>query len=121
MSDPLLVAKAVLASASTVTTLVGDRIEPVFVAQGSANPYITLQVLGTDPVNHLRGFGGLDQCRLIITAWAPTYASAQAVGTAAREAMEAAGYECESRSADQFDSDPDPGLYHIEHQFLMWL
>lgn len=121
MSDPLQVARDVLTADATVTGLVGTRISPVIASQGIATPYITLQVLSTNPENHLRGFASLDRCQLIITAWAETYASAQAIGSACRSAMETAGHLCESRNADQYDPDPDPGLYHTEHQFSMWL
>lgn len=118
---PLQTVLAVLAADATVTGLVAiESIQPVIASQNLAPPFVTLQVLGVTPQNHLQGFGALDECHVVVTAWATTYTAALAIGNAARTALQNAGHLCESRDADQFSSDPDPGVYHIEHQFLIW-
>lgn len=110
----------VLTGASGVTSLVSTRISPVYAEQNVAAPYVTIGTLSVDPLNHLNGCD-LDECRVIVTAWAATHASAEAIGDACRAAMVAAGHVCESRADDQFSNDPNPGLFSVEHQFVLWL
>lgn len=111
--------RAVLVASSAVTTLVGQRISPVFAQQNADVPFVTLSVLSIEPANHLRG-ANLDTCRVTVSAWARTYAEAEAIGDACRAALVAAGYVCEQRTGDQFNLDPTPGLFGVEHQFLFW-
>lgn len=117
---PLQTVRTILAADATVTGLVGQRIAPVVSEQDNTPPCVTLMVLGVTPSNHLQGFGNLDECHVLVTAWATTYAAALAIGTACRNALQAAGHLCESRDSDSYDAGPDPGLYRVEHQFLIW-
>ncbi len=119
MSQPVQTVINTLLADASVTVLVSTRITPIIAKQNIGAPFVTVMLLGVEPQNHLRGYANLDNCRVIVTAWAPTYAAAMAIGEACRNTMQAAGYLCESRDTDQYD--PDPGMYHTEHQYLVWL
>lgn len=115
----LAAVRTILVAAPAVTSLVGQRVSPVFAEQNTDLPYVTLSVMNADPFNHLRG-SNLDTCRFLVSAWARTYSEADAIGEACRDALEAAGCVCEQRTGDQFNTDPTPGLFGVEHQFLIW-
>lgn len=117
---PAKIVRDILAADAMVTGLVSARIEYVYSSSLTAAPYVTLAVLTAEPTNHLRGDGDLDLGRVIVTAWAQTYEAANTIAEACRTALQTAGHFCESRDTDQFSPDPDPGLFHVEQQFLIW-
>lgn len=117
---PLKTTADVLAADATVTSLVAQRISPVIGAQTITAPYVIVTVLSSDPINHLSGYSNLTGSRVLVSCYAETYAQALAVAQACLNAMQAAGHHSEQRDTDQYDSNPDPGLYRVEHQFFVW-
>jgi len=80
-----------LANDATVSSLVGDRIYPVWVSNVPAKPYITYRLISATPQNTLDDDPLVDQRRIQIDAWADSYASAHAVESAVRDALQRFG------------------------------
>jgi hypothetical protein len=58
-----------LLSAPAVTGLVGTRIGPKKVVQGTAEPYLIVKQAGGDHAHSFSGRAGLGTAHLLITAW----------------------------------------------------
>ena len=115
---PIQTVRNVLVADGTETGLVSTRISPVMMAQQTTLPAVTLTLVSTVPQNHLYGVPTLDANRVQLDVWASTYASAQAVATACRNALEAAGYQLELVSND--DHDPETSEYRVTQDWTVW-
>lgn len=118
------VAVSVLKNAAGVTAIVGSgsscRVSPLMKSQSLTMPAVTVQRVTTDPVNHLRGHGSLDDSRTQLDSWAETYAGARALATACRTAMQTAGHLMLGEF-DNYDPETDPGLYRITQDYRIWV
>jgi hypothetical protein len=114
---PVATIRAALVAAPAVTAICSDRIVPLNKAQGELLPAVTLQRTQTDPFNHLRGHGGLDNVRVQLDAWDETYDGAKALADACKDALNAAGHLMNAEF-DNYEPEPlDPGLYRVTQEW----
>lgn len=73
-----------LLAINAVTTLVGQRVYALVLAQGSPLPAIRLQQVGDVTFMHLRGNDRVVRARVQVDSIATTYSSAHAVAMAAK-------------------------------------
>lgn len=76
-----------LAAVSAVTTIVGARIEPVFINQTTVLPCVTYQRTGGGPLNTMGGVTDTFNTLLQIDCWATTYVVLAALAEAVRGAL----------------------------------
>ena len=74
-----------------VHALVGEKVYPLVIPQGTVLPCITYQRLRSYPANTLSGASGLERVDLEIDVWANKYGEAKEVAKAVRAAMPASG------------------------------
>jgi hypothetical protein len=118
MADPFEPIRQALLAAAPVTAIVGDRIEPLKKPQAGAEPSISLQLVETDPENHLQGHAGLDAARVRIECWHPTYDGALDLMNKARTAVAVADRVCVDELRDY---DFEVKLYRFDLDFLVWV
>lgn len=120
MPSPIETLRAVLVAAAPVAAICDERIVPLSKAQGELLPSVTLQRTTTNPVNHLRGHGNLDDCRVQLDAWDETHDGAKALADACRAALQAAGYFM-TAEFDNYEPNTDPGLYRVTQEWSVWI
>lgn len=109
--------RAVLANAAPVTDICGDRIEIMTRPQNIDIPAVCLSVVSITPVNGLETWNGLDLNLVQVDSYATTATDADALASACRTAMVAAGYEL-SEQFPSFDSETDiAGQQRVTQQF----
>lgn len=91
VSDVSATIYSTLAGDAEVVALVGTRIYPVWVSSPPDRPYITYRLISGTPLNDLGDDPLVDQRRIQIDAWADSYASAHAVESAVRDALQPLG------------------------------
>lgn len=78
-----------LAAVSAVTTLVGSRVYPLRAPEGVAQPFLVYQRVAAPPRETAFGTDpGIARPRFQLVAWATSYATAKAVATAVRQALQ---------------------------------
>lgn len=77
-----------LAAVTAVTDLVGARIYPLRAPEGVTPPFLVYQRIAATRETAFGANPGIARARIQLTAWGPTYASAKAVATAVRQALE---------------------------------
>lgn len=77
-----------LSAVSAVTALVGSRIYPVRAPEGAARPFLVFQRVAATRETAFGADPGLARARMQVTAWADRYATAKAVATAVRQALQ---------------------------------
>lgn len=103
--------KAHLQAASAVSDIVGDRIFPNIVRQGSAMPCITYTLFLGELQDCLDGFtSGVTRYLVQLDCWALTYREVIALGIAVRDRMNVVASTFSTRitnypSFDDFESD----------------
>lgn len=81
-----------LSGAAGVSALVSTRISPQFAEQSEALPYITYDLIGNLPANHLEDIPTLDERRIQVNSYADTYRGAVDLAEAVRTALQPLGY-----------------------------
>lgn len=109
---------AALKAAAGVTALVSTRIYPMQAEAGVAMPYVVVELLAAQPVNHLRGWSGSDANQVLVSVFASTYQDARAVSAAVRAALDAAGGLCEQEGDQDFDA--ATRMHRLTQQWFMW-
>ena len=107
---------AVLAAASGVTALVGNRIYPDDIPEDQAMPAIVFGRAGTEDVDTIGGQRIGEFATLQIAAWAVTRTTAKAVADAIRDALIAAGHNPANRASGY---DGELGL-HADNMQIRW-
>lgn len=79
-------------SASSLSTLIGNRLFPQFVAEHSARPYMSYMIIGAAPIYCMRPIGtanesGLERAVVQFDIWGDTAASADAVEQSLRQVL----------------------------------
>lgn len=118
MADPVKVVAAVLTAAAPVTNLVGDRISPNPRAQGEALPAVSMRVISTVPITHLRGDGSLDEVRVQVDSYAATYTAAAELADAVRAALASAE---RILVGELTDFDPSTEAHVVSQDYLLWI
>lgn len=77
-----------LAAVTAVTDLVASRVYPLRAPQGVPRPFVVVQRISAFREIAFGSNPGLARPRFQVTAWGETYASAKAVATAVRQALE---------------------------------
>ena len=85
--EEALIAK--LLDTSGVSAIVGTRVFPLSLPQGSAKPAITVQRVSGAPLYADDGEVGLEAARMQIDCWAETYSGAKLLSRAARDCLSA--------------------------------
>lgn len=112
---------AVLAADASVTALVpAENIEALRRTQGLGIPAITITNVSNVPLNHLRGWGGLDQNQVQVDVFAANYTSALQIAAAVRTALEAADYQLEL-SLERNEPETDPELFQITQTWSVYV
>jgi len=75
-----------------VSALVGTKIHPHIVPEGTALPYITYSMVVGTPFNKLAGRTGLEKKRIQVNCWASTYAAAKALAEAVKTALDSTSH-----------------------------
>lgn len=109
--------RTLLAAASPVTAICGDRIEIMTKPQGIGIPIVCLSVASITPVNGLETWNGLDLNLVQLDSYAVTATEADSLATACRNAMVAAGYQCESQFPNVDPEADISGLSRVTQQF----
>lgn len=79
----------ILSAASGVTTLVSTKIFPRLAPMETVAPYVVYSIVSVDPTDSKTRPSTLDRVRVQIDCYARTYASAEAVHSAVRSALDA--------------------------------
>lgn len=110
-----------LLNVAPVTALVGTNPVRVFpwgeAPEGTAYPYVTWGVISGVPDNQLSGSPCVDSINVQVDVWAKTAASAVAVATAVRNAIEPSAHMVNFGSTER---DPDTGSYRYRMSFDFW-
>lgn len=113
---------SIITSNQNIIDIMGTRFLPMRLEQSPETilPAAVYQVITKDPVNSLDGDSGLDLVRLQIKAWADTYAVAQSLGAAIRNAL--TGAASLKIVTELFDDDQDEATksYVVVMQFSVW-
>jgi len=80
---------AYLLAATAVSTLVGTRVVPYSLLQGSSLPAVTVQRISGAPLYADDGETGLENPRFQIDAWALTYSQAKTLARAVKDTLSA--------------------------------
>jgi hypothetical protein len=103
-----------------VQMLVGSRVYPAKLPEKITLPAVAYQMSLDTAVNSLSGDSGLDIFRLEVACWATSYAGAQDVAKAVREALiDAPGFNLLTESQDD-DQDLDTMNYAVILVFSVW-
>jgi hypothetical protein len=78
-----------LSTTAGIAALVGTRIYPMIMPQGSTYPAVTFQRIATEPREScMVADCGIVRARIQITAWADTFTAAKAVADQVRQALQ---------------------------------
>jgi hypothetical protein len=118
-----------LAGASPVTALVGTRIFPMVSQTPSQPPYVVYSTVGGTTWNSMSGQTGLAQSRVQVDAYATTYASAQAIAAAVRDALDGfrgmaggvrvGGISRQATPLEFYEADVDPRLFRVSQDYIV--
>lgn len=124
---------AKLTATTAVTDIVGQRVYPIKVTQGTALPYITYQTISDVSINHSTGATETNSTRIQVDCWAATYDVARTLAKAVKEALknwtDAAGDPAISSSHYDAGSDaPEdvlPGedrlaAFRVRQDYILW-
>ena len=112
---------ATLKANTALTALVGTKIFPLIVPQGTALPCISYQRISGMPANTLSGHSGLEEIDLQIDVWAKTYAEAKTIAKAVRAAMPASGTPFSAHLRMDEDLPGDDGSYfRVSMEYVVW-
>ncbi len=109
--------RGLLIATQAVTAIVAKRIYPVLVPEDAPLPYVSLARISTTPVNHLRGFGGLDQHSVDVGCYATGYADLLLLRDAVRTCLQNAGSIMETELEDY---DSSIRVYHVSQHWQIW-
>lgn len=120
-AEELVVAR--LGATPSVTGLVGARIYPMQMPQGTVLPAVTYQRISTVRAQGFAGSLGLADPRIQIDAWAETYPVAKALGHAVRQALD--GYTAPGVAALILDErdliDAEGRRHRVSQDFSLWV
>lgn len=108
----------ILVAASGVTSLVSQRVSYEIRQQDTVLPAVTLLLVSTVPMNHMRGQPTLDSNRVQVDCWAETKTAVWQLADACRAAMEAAN--CVMLSGSDGEYEPDVLAYRVTQDFSVW-
>jgi hypothetical protein len=108
---------AALASHAPLAALVGDRIFPYALPEGTALPAVAFARTRTTPMNVLDGVAALTQYRFAAFAWSAGIAGSEEVADAVVGALAVAGVPYEDRAGTL---DEESGLYGVAVEFEWW-
>lgn len=111
---------SVLSNDATVNGLVSGRITPLQSPELATLPLITVERVTMNPSYSLTGDCGLDAHLMHINCFSNTYADSRAIAAAVRSAMAAAKHVMQNETED-YDPAPDPGMYRITQEWLVWV
>ena len=112
---------ATLKGNAPLAALVGTRIFPLIVPQGTDFPCISYQRISGMPANTLSGHSGLEEIDLQIDVWAKTYAEAKEIAKAVRAAMPATGTPFSAHLRTDEDLPGDDGTYfRVSMEYTVW-
>ena len=112
---------ATLKGNAPLAALVGTKIFPLIVPQGTAFPCISYQRISGMPANTLSGHSGLEEIDLQIDVWAKTYTEAKAIAKAVRAAMPAKGTPFSAHLRMDEDLPGDDGTYfRVSMEYVVW-
>lgn len=103
-----------------VHALVGNKIFPLVIPQGTNLPCITFQRLRSYPANTLSGASGLEHIDLEIDAWGNEYAQTKDVAKAVRLAMPTSGPWAAHLRYDSDDYEYTGPYYRVLMRFNVW-
>ena len=78
---------AQLTATTAVTDIVGQRVYPIKVTQGTALPHITYQVISDVSINHAAGATETNNTRIQVDCWAATYDVGRTLAKAVKDAL----------------------------------
>lgn len=97
-----------------VSAIVGSRIFPVLLPEGTVPPMISLHRISATPENSLTGFAGLDVTVVAIDCWAANYQGLLALRDAVRTRMQAAGWIM-ATEVEEYDN--QVRIYHVSQHW----
>lgn len=104
----------------TVAAVVSARVYPLIMPQDPTLPAITYQRMGSDPVNDLQGYSGLENAHIMLNSWGTRYDTVKELAEDVHEAMDKAGTFKSVLVNDMDGYDPDTGLYVVSQDFSCW-
>lgn len=112
--------KDLLLADEGVAAIVGHKIFPLVIPQGTKLPCVSFQRISGMPANTLLGASGLEKINIEIDAWAKNYADAKDLAIAIRAAMPAQGAWGAHLDADQDIYDSDTKYYRVIMEYTVW-
>ena len=117
----------IFAQLSTLVTLVSTRIYPLILPQNPTLPAVTFQRIDGPRESALSAEMGLAHPRIQVDSWGKTYASAKAVATQVRgalqrwssEAVDPVVLDCLLES-DEDGYEPDANIYRVRADYIIW-
>lgn len=113
--------KAHLATAA-ITALVGDRIAPQPLSEGSSKPAITYAIVADAPQTDLDGADGdLNNIRAQVDCWAATHDQVKSLAELVRVRMKTAAASFHAVPGSMFeDYEPETKLHRVTRDFSCW-
>lgn len=116
-----------LAAYEGLTALTSTRIYPLVLPQKPTYPTVTYQRMDGERESGMTAEHGMAHPHIQIDSWGKTYASAKAVATQVRGALQRWGdadaspavLDCFLES-DEDDYEPDTGVYRVRQDWLIW-
>lgn len=116
-----------LLATTGVTTLVGDRIDPLLVAERTTYPCVTYRQVDRDPVSAFGDDVALTQSVVEVESFAETFTAARALAAAVQTSLQrwrgtAGGVTVQSVFFEQEvpDYDPETRVHSIRQDFRVW-
>jgi hypothetical protein len=103
-----------------VYALVGNKVFPLVIPQGTKLPCITFQRLRSYPANTLSGASGLEKVDLEIDVWGMEYGQTKDVAKAVRAAMPAQGPWGAHLRYDSDDYEYTGPYYRVLMRYTVW-
>lgn len=113
--------RAALVGHAGVTALVGARVYPLLIPEGTPLPCVTYQRVSGTPENTLEGHSGLEEVMVQVDCWSATYGGAKALAKQVRAAMAAAPFGSYlDQDRDLYDGEPNNTIYRVSCDYRCW-
>lgn len=111
---------AALDAAGPVTSIASTRIYAVRRPEGENGAAVVITRMGSEPVNSLDGYSGLDYARLEVVCYAQTLLEAKQLAAAVSAAIDAAVTLRAIRTNEFDDQDPETREFVVVLEFNVW-
>ena len=110
----------VLTANAPVQAIVGNKIFPIVMPEGESVPALVYQKVGTDVINSLDGYSGLESIRLQFSCYAATLLAAKQLAQSVSAALDGSAMLKCTRTMEMDDQDPETKNFRVIVDFNIW-